>query len=71
MAMAHERGISADQLVREAIQHILSGASEPLPRSESTRSSRGLLSKYGQAPSADEIAANRAVMFANFPRPDF
>ena len=38
---------------------------------EPTRSLRGLLAKYGPAPSAEEIDQNRAEMFAKFPRSDF
>ena len=71
VALARERGISADQLVREAVNKILAGAPEPLARKEPTRSLRGLLAKYGTAPSAEEIGENRAEMFANFPRSDF
>ena len=72
MAVAHARGLSADALVREALEGILaetpgktSSAKEP------TRSLRGILAKYGLAPSAEEIDQNRAEMFANFPRSDF
>ena len=71
VALARGRGISADQLVREAIHKILAGASEPLGRKEPTRSLRGLLAQYGPAPSAEEIEENRAGMLANFPRSDF
>jgi hypothetical protein len=56
--------------VREAIDKILADAHEAC-RKEPTRSLRGLLAKYGPAPSADEIDQNRAEMFANFPRTDF
>ncbi|HYW44284.1 MAG TPA: hypothetical protein VE959_15590 [Bryobacteraceae bacterium] len=31
---------------------------------------RGILAKYGPAPSAEEIDRNRAEMFANFARDD-
>jgi hypothetical protein len=58
-------------LVREAIDKILADAPEGMPRKEPTRSLRGLLAKYGPAPSAEEIDENRAEMFANFPRADF
>ncbi len=71
VALARGRGVSADQLVREAIHNILAGASEPLGHKEPTRSLRGLLAQYGPAPSAEEIEENRAEMFANFPRSDF
>ncbi len=71
MTIAQGRGMSADQLVREAIHNILAGAAEPVARKEPTRSLRGLLAKYGPAPSAEDIGENRAEMFANFPRSDF
>jgi uncharacterized membrane protein len=70
MAMAQERGMSADQLVREAIHKILAEAPEPLPAKERTRSLRGLLAKYGPAPPAQEIEENRAEMLIDFPRSD-
>lgn len=71
IAVARRRGVSADQLVREAIHKILAEAPEPAERKEPTRSLRGLLAKYGVAPSAEEIDENRAEMLANFPRSDF
>ncbi len=71
MAVAQGRGVSADQLVREAIHKILSDAPEASTSREPTRSLRGLLAKYGPAPSAEEIHENRIEMFANFPRSDF
>lgn len=70
-ALAQGRGISADQLVREAIHKILAEEPDPFAHKEPTRSLRGLLAKYGEAPSAEEIEENRAEMFANFPRSDF
>ena len=71
IAVAQERGLSADQLIQEAIHKILADAPEPSASKEPTRSLRGLLSKYGPAPSAEEIDESRAEMFANFPRSDF
>lgn len=62
--------MTADSLVREAIDKILADAPES-PRKEPTRSLRGLLAKYGPAPSAEEIDQNRAEMFATFPYSDF
>ncbi|HLJ88285.1 MAG TPA: hypothetical protein VKZ53_15810 [Candidatus Angelobacter sp.] len=69
VALANSRGISTDELVREAIHQILADASEPLKGP--THSLRGLLAKYGPAPSAEEIDQSRAEMFADFPRSDF
>jgi len=71
VALAQSKGLSADDLVREAIDKILADAPAGVPRKEPTRSLRGLLAKYGPAPSAEEIDENRAEMFANFPRADF
>lgn len=71
VALAQSRGLSADDLVREAIDKILADAPDGMARKEPTRSLRGLLAKYGPAPSAEEIDENRAEMFANFPRADF
>lgn len=72
IALAHAKGLSTDDLVREAIDKFLAEAetSETKPQ-KPTRSLRGLLAKYGSAPSAEEIDQNRAEMFANFPRSDF
>ena len=53
--------MTADTLVREAIDKILADA-PGAPRKEPTRSLRGLLAKYGPAPSAEEIDQNRAEM---------
>ncbi len=66
MALAQSKGLSADQLVREAIDRILADAATIPPEKHPTRSLRGLLAKYGTAPSGEEIEGNRADMFANF-----
>ena len=71
VAAARARGVSLDVLVREALRTICSEAATEAPGKEPTRSLRGLLAKYGPAPSAEEIDQNRAEMFANFPRSDF
>ena len=71
VAAARARGVSPDVLVREALGQIFSEATEEAPGKEPTRSLRGLLAKYGPAPSAEEIDQNHAEMFANFPRSDF
>ena len=68
-ALAQSRGVSTSALVREAVEELLSGAGEvKAAAKEPTRSLRGLLAKYGPAPTADEIDENRSEMLANFPR---
>ena len=71
VAAAHAKGVSPDALVREAVEKILADVPDVTPAKEPTRSLRGLLAKYGPAPSAAEIDENRAEMFANFPRSDY
>lgn len=72
IAVARARGLSADALVREALAEILTDPDTATRTAkEPTRSLRGMLAKYGSAPSAEEIDQNRAEMFANFPRSDF
>jgi len=70
-AVARARGLSLDALVREALEPIFTETAPKTSGKEPTRSLRGLLAKYGLAPSAEEIDQNRAEMFANFPRADF
>jgi predicted lipoprotein len=71
VALAEARGLSANELVQKAIDKILAESPEVTVLKEPTRSLRGLLAKYGPAPSAEEIDQNRAEMFANFLRFDF
>ena len=71
VAAAPARAVSRNALAQEALGTILPGAVAGTPGKEPTRSLRGLLAKYGPAPSAEEIDQNRAEMFANFPRSDF
>jgi hypothetical protein len=71
VAAARARGVSLDALVREALGRIFAEAPVEASGKEPTRSLRGILAKYGPAPSAEEIDHNRAEMFANFPRSDF
>jgi uncharacterized membrane protein len=70
-ALAQSRGLSANDLVREAIEKLLADAAANIPQDQPTRSLRGLLAKYGPAPSAEEIEANRSEMSVNFPHTDF
>jgi hypothetical protein len=69
--LARSRGLSSDDLVREAINKMLADAPTSESRKEPTCSLRGLLSKYGPAPSAEEIDETWVEMSANFPRADF
>jgi predicted DNA-binding protein len=71
IALAKEKGISPDGLVREAIERLLGEVQAISSSKAPTRSLRGLLAKYGPAPSAEEIDRNRTEMFANFPSSDF
>jgi hypothetical protein len=49
-ALAQERGVIADDLVREAIDNIITDARGTPTRKEPTLSLRGLLAKYGPCP---------------------
>ena len=71
IAVAESKGMTAAQLVSHAIERIIADAPEATTHKEPTISLRGLLAKYGAAPSAEEIDQNRADMFRNFPRSDF
>jgi hypothetical protein len=68
IAVAESKGMTADELVSQAIDRIIADAPEAAGHKEPTRSARGLLAKYGPAPSAEDIDRNRAEMFANFVR---
>jgi hypothetical protein len=70
-ALAQEKGMTADEFVQREIDKIIAAAPALPGKFEPTRSLRGILAKYGPAPSAVEIDQNRAEMFANFPRSDF
>jgi hypothetical protein len=70
IAVVESNGMTADELASHAIDAIIRGA-RGRPLKEPTHSLRGLLAKYGPAPSAEEIEQNQAEMLANFPRTDF
>ena len=64
-AQAQAQGVSPNSLVSQIVQSTLkadveSQASKPL------KTGRGMLAKYGPAPSAEEIDENRREMFRNF-----
>jgi hypothetical protein len=68
-AQAQAQGVSAERYLLRVLQACLR-----TPTSESEKgkpvqpfeTGRGMFSKYGQAPSAEEIDANRAEMFRGF-----
>ena len=70
IAVAESKGMTANDLVNQVIDRIISDAPE-VTLKEQTISLRGLLAKYGTAPSAEEIDRNRADMLRDFPRSDF
>ena len=59
IAVAESMGMTAHELVSQAIDKIISGAPEATTHKGPTISLRGLLAKYGTAPSAKEIDQNR------------
>ena len=68
IAVAESKVMTASELVSQANDKIIAEGS---PQKDPTVSLRGLLAKYGTAPSAEEIDQNRADIFRNFPRIDF
>jgi hypothetical protein len=63
-ALAQSRGLSADDLVREAIDKILDAV--PNQQVVAKKSMYGLLAKYGPGPTEEEIDENRKEMFRGF-----
>lgn len=70
--LAAAKGMSTPEFVHEAIVKILAEAPTVVEvKKKPTKSARGIMAKYGTAPSAEEIDQNRAEMLANFPRDDY
>ena len=63
LALARERGVSPDELVRQAIDQILAA---PLGLTKARKSAYGLLARYGPGPTDAEIDENRKEMFQGF-----
>jgi plasmid stability protein len=64
-AEASARGVSVARFVREVVEQALA----PNANGSSNapfKTGRGMLAKYGHAPSSEEIDANRQDMFRNF-----
>jgi plasmid stability protein len=65
-AQANAHGVSPAGYVRELLERDLASSLETQSPGPSFKTGRGMFAKYGQAPSAEEIDANRADMFRNF-----
>ena len=66
-AEANAHGVSAAGYVRELLERSLVSSRDTIAIDSTVRKARrGMLAKYGNAPSAEEIDANRADMFRNF-----
>ena len=65
-AQANAHGVSPAGYVREVLERDLASSLEAQSSGAPFKTGRGMFAKYGQAPSAEEIDANRADMFRNF-----
>jgi plasmid stability protein len=63
---ANAHGVSAAGYMREVLERDLALSLEAQSPGVPFKTGRGIFAKYGQAPSAEEIDANRADMFRNF-----
>ncbi len=65
-AQANAHGVSPAGYVSEVLERALASSVEGQSSGVPFKTGRGAFAKYGQAPSVEEIAANRADMFRNF-----
>jgi hypothetical protein len=65
-ALASAHGVSPAGYIYEVLERELAAALELKLSSKPFESGRGMFAKYGEAPSSDEIDANRAEMFRGF-----
>jgi plasmid stability protein len=63
---ANAHGVSAAGYVRVILERDLASSLQTRSPGTPFKTGRGTLAKYGPAPSAEEIDANRAEMFRNF-----
>jgi plasmid stability protein len=63
---ANAHGLSAAGYVWDVLERDLSSSLEAQPSGVPFKTGRGMFAKYGEAPSAEDIDANRADMFRNF-----
>jgi hypothetical protein len=67
-AHAEAQGVSAARFARRVIERSLTPSVDLEDSSQPFETGRGMFAKYGAAPSAEEIDANRADMLRNFPK---
>jgi len=67
---ANAHGVSPAGYVREVLERDLAPSLESRSSGAPFKTGRGMFAKYGEAPSAGEIDANRADMFRNFGEDD-
>jgi len=65
-AQANAHGVSPADYVCEVLERDLASSLKGQSSGVPFKTGRGMFAKYGQAPSAEEIDANRADMFRNF-----
>ena len=63
---ANVHGVSPEGYVCEVLERDLAPSLQTQSSGIPFKTGRGTFAKYGQAPSAEEIDANRADMFRNF-----
>jgi plasmid stability protein len=63
---ANAHGVSVTSYAREILERDLAASLEERSSDVPFKTGRGMFAKYGAAPSAEEIDANRADMFRNF-----
>jgi plasmid stability protein len=65
-AQANAHGLSPADYVQDVLKRDLASPVKEQSSTQPFKTGRGLFSKYGPAPSAEEIDANRAELFQHF-----
>ncbi len=65
-AQAQAEGLSAGRFITRVLEHTLTKELEQEDRILPFETGRGIFAKYGPAPTAEEIDANRVDMFRGF-----
>lgn len=63
---AHAQGLSPESYIRQVLEEELSSETQEPAAPKRLKTGYGMWSKYGPAPSAEEIDENRREMFRNF-----